>query len=172
MPDTLPRAILFLLGVWLALELVGPLAPAARGEPGPDPALEALATRLHEAVNRVRAEHHLVPLERVSVLDRAARGHSADMAARRYLSHDSPEGTNPVDRIRAAGAADFTLAAENVGLTSRGEPNREILQGWLHSPVHRRNLLAPAFNATGLGIARASDGSLYYTQVYVTLPRE
>ena len=33
------------------------------------------------------------------------------------------------------------------------------------------NLIAPAFNATGVGIARRADGTLFYTQVYVTFPR-
>jgi uncharacterized protein YkwD len=93
------------------------------------------------------------------------------MATRRYMSHDTPEGLNPVHRIQRAGADGFTLAGENVGMTSRGDPNNEILQGWLLSPVHRDNLLAPAFNATGLGIARSADGTWYYTQVYVTYPR-
>ena len=59
----------------------------------------------------------------------------------------------------------------HAGTTSRPDPNKEILQGWLVSPVHRKNLFMPAFNATGIGIARAEDGTLYYTQVYVTFPR-
>ena len=65
----------------------------------------------------------------------------------------------------------MTLAGENVGLTNRPNPNREIVEGWIASPVHRANLLHPAFNATGVGVARAADGTLYYTQVFVTFPR-
>jgi hypothetical protein len=35
------------------------------------------------------------------------------------------------------------------------DPNQEIVAGWLTSPVHRQNLLAPMFNvAHGVGIAR------------------
>jgi uncharacterized protein YkwD len=56
-------------------------------------------------------------------------------------------------------------------MTSRSDPNREILEGWLHSEDHRRNLHAPPFNATGIGIARAADGTFYYTHLYVTYPR-
>ena len=65
----------------------------------------------------------------------------------------------------------FALAAENVGLTSRPDPNDEILQGWIRSQVHLDNLEARPFNATGIGIARAANGTLYYTQLYVTFPR-
>ncbi len=57
-------------------------------------------------------------------------------------------------------------------MTDRADPNREILEGWLHSPVHRKNLLAPAFNQTGIGIAVAPGGTLYYTQLYTTRPRD
>ncbi len=64
------------------------------------------------------------------------------------------------------------MAAENAGLTDKTDPNQEILQGWLASPVHRNNLHAPPFNRTGVGIARAADGTYYYTQLYVAVPRE
>lgn len=165
MPTTIPRALAFLLGLWLALTLLGPLAPAARGAP-PGPDLAELEAGLHRDVNAVRLQHHREPLQRDPRLDQAARRHSADMARRRYLSHETPEGHTPVDRVRAAGAEDFRLLGENVGLTSRSRPNEEIVRGWLASPVHRENLLAPAFNATGVGVARAADGTLYYTQLY------
>jgi uncharacterized protein YkwD len=173
-PNSVPRAILFLAGFAAALWLLGPLVHPrpAHGEPSPaDAELAALETQLYEAVNRTRVQFHVGPLQRTKELDRAARAHSRDMATRRYMSHDTPEGLNPVQRIQRAGADGFTLAGENVGMTSRADPNHEILQGWLLSPVHRDNLLAPAFNATGLGVARSADGTWYYTQVYVTYPR-
>ena len=130
-----------------------------------------LEAHFYQQVNAVRRERHLLELQRLPEIDRVARAHSQDMARRRYLSHVTPEGRNPVDRLRSGGVSGFTLAAENAGLTSRGDPNREILQGWLHSEDHRRNLYAPPFNATGIGVAQAADGTFYYTQLYVTLPR-
>jgi uncharacterized protein YkwD len=176
-PNTLPRALIFLAALGLALYALVPLvAPStARGDTSPaapeDPALAALEADLHAAINAIRTQHHRVALTRNPMLDRAARGHARDMATRRYFAHDTPEGLNPVDRIQRAGATDFTLAAENVGMTTKGNPNHEIVQGWMHSPVHRENVLAPAFNACGVGIARAADGTYYYTQVYATFPR-
>lgn len=180
MPNTPARALLFLAALAFALQVLIPLvAPsAARGDTPPaapaapeDPRLAALETDLHAAVNGIRTRHHRVALARSAVLDHAAREHARDMASRRYFSHDTPEGLNPVDRIQRAGARDFTLAAENVGMTTKRAPNQEIVQGWMHSPTHRENLLAPAFNATGVGIARATDGTYYYTQVFATFPK-
>lgn len=168
MPRTLGQAVGFLLGFWLAIVLLQPLG--ARAEPL-DPTLTALEGALHQDINGERQRHHRIELQRLDALDDIARAHSRDMATRRYLSHDTPEGLNPVDRIVRGGFSGFSLVGENVGMTSIHPPNHEIVQGWLHSRVHRDNLLAPAFNATGIGIARAPDGSLYYTQVYVTLPR-
>lgn len=163
MPRNLSQAIAFLIGFWMAIWLLQPLGARA------DERLPTLERELHSAVNSVRAERHLVSLTRHASLDEVARAHSQDMATRRYLSHDNPDGENPVDRLQRGTTPEFSLAGENVGLTTRAVPNREILNGWMHSPVHRDNLLAPAWNATGIGIAAADDGRLYYTQVYVHL---
>jgi len=175
MPANLPQALGFLIGVWLAIVLLTPIG--ARGDTGGAglsgdvSGLAELEGELARTVNRWRESHNLVPLARLAALDAVARAHSADMATRGYLSHDTPEGVNPVDRILAGGVAEFSLAGENVGMTSRGTPNAEIFQRWLASPDHFENLSAPAFNATGVGIARRADGTLFYTQVYVTFPR-
>lgn len=170
MPRTLPQAIAFLIGFAIALWL-SPLRVEASGPERPDPAFAALERALLSQVNAVRTEHHLLPLQRTPDLDAVARAHSLDMAARGYVAHESPEGANALDRLGRAGLDGFTLAAENIGATSKPSPNHEIVSAWLASPVHRRNLLAPVFNATGIGIARSRDGSLLYTELYVTYPR-
>lgn len=169
MPRTPIQALGFLIGFWLALQLMpGVVRTAAAGG---DDEVARLEAALFEEVNQTRARFKLIPLRRSPELDRVARAHSADMARRGYLSHDSPEGANPVDRLYRAQIDGFTLAAENIGQTDRGDPNREILHGWLASPIHRRNLLSAPFNTTGLGIARTPTGALIYTQLYLTYPR-
>lgn len=168
MPRTPLQAFVFLLALWATLVV---LAPLVRADAGPDPALAGLEDAFHEAVNEVRRREGLIPLRRDATVDRVARAHSRDMGARGYFAHETPEGLTPPDRLARGGVGGISLAGENVGLTNRGDPNREIVSGWLASPVHRQNLLAPMFNVTGIGIARAPDGTLYYTQLYVTVPR-
>ncbi len=168
MPRNLIQALAFLFGFWIALLLSPFTTWAAEGGEAPFAGLEA---EFHRAVNAERAARHLIELTRRSDLDAVARAHSADMAQRRYLSHVTPEGVDPVGRLQRSGVSGFSLAAENAGQTSKADSNREILVGWLGSPVHRQNLHAPPFNATGIGIARAVDGTFYYTQLYVTYPR-
>lgn len=170
MPRTFRDAVGFLLGLWLALALLLPLVSgrARAAEPGD---VSRIEDALHREVNAVRASHHLIPLRREARLDAVARAHSEDMASHGYLSHEDREGLNPLDRILRAGVQGISLAAENAGQTDRGDPVREIVEGWLHSQVHRNNLLAPVFNATGVGAARRADGTWLVTQVYVTYPR-
>jgi uncharacterized protein YkwD len=171
MPRTLFQGIAFLIGFWIALAVSPLTVELARADDAAETQFTDLETRLLAEVNAVRARYHLIPLRRSPDLDRVAIRHSVDMARRNYMSHHSPEGTNPVDRITRSGLSGFTLAAENLGKTNRPDPNREIIDNWLASPDHRRNLLTPPFNTTGIGIARAPNGSLIYTQVYVTFPR-
>jgi len=160
----------FLFGLWLTLVLLGPLiAPWASAA---DPELVRLEAALHQSVNRFRSEQHLIVLTRDPALDTVARAHSEDMASRQFFSHQSPEGHNWVDRLQRFGIDGFSMAGENVGMTNRPNPNQEILQGWLASPAHRENLTARPFNATGIGIARAPDGTFFYTQLYLSFPRE
>lgn len=168
MPRTLGQAFGFLLGLWLAL-MLSPLRVAASEASAMGEA--ELEAALLEAVNATRAAHHLIPLRRNPALDAVARAHAADMVRRNYLSHHSPEGTDAVARLHADGVEGFSLAAENIGRTNEAPPNRRIMESWLASPTHRINLLTAAFNTTGLGIVRTPDGSLVYTQVYVTYPR-
>lgn len=169
MPRTLLDAVGFVAGLWLATALLLPIgAPWARAE---DPGLALLESRLHLAVNDFRREQHLIPLERQTELDRVARAHSEDMARRGFFKHESPEGRSWIDRLQLAGVSGFTMAGENVGQTNRAEPNREILEGWKQSPAHRENLMSRPMNATGVGIARAPDGRLFYTQLYLHYPR-
>ncbi len=169
MPRTPVQAIAFLIGFWIAFALSPLIAKSASAaEPTNVAALEA---ELLERVNRVRSDHHLIPLVRRSDLDRVALAHSIDMAQRGYFSHRSPEGANAVDRLERHGVSDMRLAAENLGKTTQSNPSAEIVRSWLRSHDHRSNLLAPALNFTGIGIARGADGSLIYTQVYILVPR-
>jgi uncharacterized protein YkwD len=167
MPRTPLQALAFLLGFWIALSLSPFDARGDERAPYAD-----LEDSLYRSVNDVRAQQHLIPLERRADLDAVARAHSVDMATRHYFAHESPEGENAVGRLaRGHVQGGFSLAAENLGITDRAEPTREIVNAWIASEVHRTNLYAPPFNATGVGVARAPDGKLVYTQLYLTYPR-
>ncbi|MDD1633704.1 MAG: CAP domain-containing protein, partial [Methylococcaceae bacterium] len=134
MPRTIGQAGAFLIGKWLALFLLQPLGTAARAAQNPAETA-ALEAALHTAINDLRAEQGLVRLQRDAALDAVARAHSEDMAARHYLAHETPEGLTPPARMKRAGVVGYSLAGENVGTTTRSNPNREIISAWMASPV-------------------------------------
>jgi len=168
-PRTFGQASGLLFGLWIALVLLQPLGTAANSTTGEE--IAVLEAMLHTSINEIRAEHGLRRLQRDAGLDRVARAHALDMATRGYLSHQTPEGLDPPARLKRGGVEGVTLLGENVGTTSRLDPNREIVGAWMASPDHQHNIVAPAFNLTGIGIAHAADGSLYYVQLYATRPR-
>jgi uncharacterized protein YkwD len=171
LPRNLREAAYFLFGLWAAFALLVPLVAPSHARAA-EPYLERVEHEIFEAVNRFRSERNLIVLVRRADLDAVARAHSQDMVARHFFAHENPEGQIWVDRLRIAGVEGFSLAGENVGLTSRSEPVREIVGGWERSPVHLENLKARPFNASGVGIARAADGTLYVTQLYLTFPKD
>ena len=89
------------------------------------------------------------------------------MAARDYFSHESPDGADAGRRVRDAGLT-FRAAAENI-FSARGadDPVDAAVTNWMRSHGHRRNILAPGFNASGIGVAVSGDGVFYFTQVFL-----
>jgi uncharacterized protein YkwD len=120
----------------------------------------ALEARMLELVNRERAEAGLKPLAMDAELTRVARRHSADMLARGYFSHGSPEGKTAFDRIRAE-RIPFLIAGENLAYA----PTLAIAHnGLMHSPGHRANILRPQFGRVGIGIMDAGARGIMVTQ--------
>ncbi|GJF34274.1 hypothetical protein KNE206_69740 [Kitasatospora sp. NE20-6] len=90
----------------------------------------------------------------------SARQHSADMAARGYFAHVSPDGSTPTDRIRAAGYP--WPGAENL---AKGQLTpHEVVLAWWKSPGHRKNLLHPNVRTVGVGLHLAGPEGPWWTQ--------
>lgn len=112
--------------------------------------LERVRAEMLSRVNAARRAAGLRPLRPSPDLDRAAQAHAEDLLSRAYYRHVSPEGTTPVSRARAAGyPSDFI--AEN--LHERTAPVERIVEDWLRSPGHRRNILDPGASELGVGLA-------------------
>ena len=114
-------------------------------ETRPRPDLEA---QMLELVNEERRAAGLKPVAPDPELTEVARAHSADMFARGYFAHVSPDGLDPFDRMRRAGVI-FRTAGENLALA----PTVKVAHtGLMNSPGHRANILRPEFGRLGLGI--------------------
>lgn len=117
-------------------------------------------------LNAERARHGLRPLREDARLARAARRHARDMAERDYFAHESPEGTGPHARILRAGYERPRLTGENLarGEAEAGAPSA-IVEGWMHSPGHRENILRRGFEEIGIGIV-VDGGEAFYATTF------
>lgn len=160
MPETgLRAAVALLIGFGLVVSAsAGPLGTLVGAE-----------AQTLDRVNQVRHEHHLIRLKASPELARVARDHAEEMAREGYVSHVNTAGQNPLDRVRAAGIGGFRLLAENIGASDEGGDRLEaVVREWLRSPVHRENLLNPAFNTTGVAVVETPTGRTLYVQLFAT----
>jgi uncharacterized protein YkwD len=126
-----------------------------------DAALEDQVTVL---VNQERAKASCDPVRSDERLRTAARGHSRDMATNDYFSHTAPNGSTFVDRVAAAGYPREQAGGENIAMGYRTPA--AVMAGWMDSDGHRANILNCDFEAIGVGLARDSNGTAYWTQVF------
>ncbi|WP_328370642.1 CAP domain-containing protein [Streptomyces sp. NBC_00445] len=125
--------------------------------------LTRTAADVVELTNRERAGAGLPPLAVDPVLSTAAQAHSADMIARAFYSHTSPDGSQPWDRAAAAGSARRSIG-ENIACGQRSPA--EVVEGWMNSPGHRANILKPTFTHIGVGFAGGGAAGTYWTQLF------
>jgi uncharacterized protein YkwD len=124
-------------------------------------------TRLVVAqTNEFRRNQGLATLAPNGRLDAAAREFAGFMARTDRYSHEA-DGREPARRAQAHGY-DYCLVAENIAFeySSEGfgtqELARNLVEGWKHSPGHRRNMLDNGAAETGVAIARSPRTGRYY----------
>jgi uncharacterized protein YkwD len=131
--------------------------------------LADLERRAFELVNAQRVSNGQEPLEWDDQLCSMAREHSSNMVTLGYFDHVSPDGKGTVDRARELGVRGWHALAENIALNQGYDnPAEFAVEGWMNSPRHRSNILYPRFNCSAIGIARAADGTVYFTQVFIS----
>ncbi|MBM4284091.1 MAG: CAP domain-containing protein [Deltaproteobacteria bacterium] len=125
--------------------------------------------------NEARRQHGLPSLDQDRELSRVAWRYSADMLHRRFFSHTNPDGLSPRDRVLSDYVPRPLMVGENLWSGSGADPGetrllaRIIVDGWMASPGHRRNLLHPRYTHLGVGVA-AFGREVRATQLFVTLP--
>ncbi|MGW6905081.1 sigma-70 family RNA polymerase sigma factor [Streptomyces sp. NPDC054940] len=113
-------------------------------------------------VNKERSAAGCGPLAEDTLLNKAALGHSEDMAARDFFDHTNPDGEDPGQRITAAGYR-WSTYGENIAM---GQQTPEaVMESWMNSPGHRANILNCSFKDIGVGIHKGSGGP-WWTQAF------
>jgi uncharacterized protein YkwD len=119
-----------------------------------------------DRINVVRRESGLPAVVADAALDELALERSADMAARRYFSHTTPDGLNIFDLMNRRGLS-YGTAGENLAWNTSNAPDPSALavRNFLNSPPHRDNLLRAAYTHVGIGVASDTDKT-YFTVVF------
>jgi uncharacterized protein YkwD len=127
-----------------------------------DPSYERQVLTL---TNQQRTAHGCGALTENAALTRAARGHSSEMAASNTMSHYGANGSNAADRMKQAGYP-VRKWAENVAY-GQTTP-QEVVNAWMNSPGHRRNILNCRLAEIGVGHVMNQQGAPYWTQDFAT----
>jgi uncharacterized YkwD family protein len=115
-------------------------------------------------VNQERAKLGLAPLKQNLKLSNVARYKSEDMRDKKYFSHTSPTYGSPFDMMKQFGI-DYMAAGENIAM---GQPTAaSVMNAWMNSPGHKANILSKDFTEIGVGVAKAQDGTIYWTQQFI-----
>jgi len=135
-----------------------------------------LQQKIHTLINLEREKAGLDTLSFDTKLTTIARNHSEDMAKRDYFLHDTPEGKSFSDRYLKAGyhcqvpinANYYSTGAENIfyleGYYGEDRIAQTVVNGWMDSAGHRKNILTPYFVNEGIGGAVSDSGKVYVTE--------
>ena len=124
-------------------------------------AVRAYEQEVVRLVNAQRAQNGLKPLAENWELSRVARYKSADMASRRYFSHESPTYGSPYQMMRSFGIS-FRSAGENIAYGQRTPA--AVVGAWMNSSGHRANILNSSYTQIGVGYHEAGN---YWTQMFI-----
>ncbi len=112
---------------------------------------EVLSSVLVEETNQERTADALGTLSVSPVLEQAAQIKAADMAAKEYFSHNTPEGKTPWYFLQQVGYQ-YQAAGENLAVNFT--ESQDVTNAWMNSPSHRANILNGKYTEIGIATAR------------------
>ena len=139
-----------------------------------------------EGINQVRKKKNRSQLEKNTILYKAAKDHNDYMLRINKMTHDQNEKNkrDVGERVQFYGGR-FIMSGENIQFSGfpvaqRGKQKRilyptyleaaeKLVQNWVDSPTHYKNLIHKEFGLVGTAVAYdPKDGGIYATQVYGT----
>lgn len=118
--------------------------------------LRAVSRHILRSTNEKRTQRGLNPLTKEETLRRIACEHSRDMLNRDFVRHENPDGDTPADRVakqhrRLIGGVGENLWSRAGRATVKPVAlAEEIVNRWMKSPPHRKNLLRRQFSHAGV----------------------
>jgi len=154
-------------------ETGSPSVPSSGGPGTEIPGIDSIRQEFLDAVNQARSEARRCgttsfpaasPVAWNDSLALAAYLHSLDMETNQFFSHTGSDGSDPGDRIIREGY-DWWTYGENIAVNY--PTVSAVMQGWLASEGHCRNIMNPAFEEIGAAYAegpfQGTPSALYWT---------
>jgi len=107
------------------------------------------ANKLIELTNQQRIKYDLPQLMVNPELTRAAYNKAQDLLNEQYFSHNSPEGKKFSQWIKDV-EYNYNIVGENLAMGFVSE--QAIIDAWMASPEHRKNILQEKYQEIGLVI--------------------
>jgi uncharacterized protein YkwD len=103
--------------------------------------------------NDARATGGLAALDENPLLDAIAHARATDMIEKQYFAHVSPEGEQASIIARRIGYS-YRVIAENIAVSGPFSTNHRVVETWMQSPGHRKNILSPRVKEVGVSVIR------------------
>ncbi|MHA7138961.1 SafA/ExsA family spore coat assembly protein [Rossellomorea arthrocnemi] len=132
--------------------------------PGANHTAESYTYEVVKLVNQERSKVGLPPLKENWELSRVARYKSEDMIAKSYFSHTSPTYGSPFQMMKDFGIS-YQAAGENIAAGQRTPA--EVVEAWMNSEGHRKNILSPTYTEIGVGYVKGGSYGHYWTQMFI-----
>ncbi|RYM06204.1 hypothetical protein EWH99_03740 [Sporolactobacillus sp. THM7-7] len=137
----------------------------APSESASDSQLNAFEKKVVDLTNQEREKAGLKSLKANNgTLSKMARDKSQDMRDNNYFDHQSPTYGSPFDMMKKYGIS-FTTAGENIAAGQKSP--EEVVNGWMNSEGHRKNILNPNFTTIGVGYVEGGSYGSYWTQEFI-----
>lgn len=141
-----------------------PSNPSTAPEQKPSTDFSSYQQQVLDLVNAERAKRGISALTLDSSLSSVATKKSQDMIDKNYFDHTSPTYGSPFDMMKQFGIS-YRTAGENI---AKGQKTpQEVVAAWMNSEGHRKNILNPNFTNLGVGIAKDSNKTTYWTQMFI-----
>ncbi|MFN4099966.1 MAG: CAP domain-containing protein [Pararhodobacter sp.] len=143
-----------------------PMRMGADGRPVPviyritDRDVPEIQARLRDAINTVRQQRGLVPVEYDLALASAAATHARDMAVQGRPWHFGSDGSSPLDRVRRVGYTGYFIGE---AVSETYETELETLTAWLSQPDTRAIILDPRARDLGFAWHQEEAGKLWWS---------
>lgn len=118
-----------------------------------------ITQEIHKLVNEYRVSKGKATVEFNDAAAKIALTHTEYMISINEINHDKLD-----NRFKELQTLDNAKAiAENVA--SRQKTASEVVQGWINSNGHRKNIEGN-YSHTGIGVKKSANGHYFFTQIF------